>query len=97
MVLTNKSDGRQVIAFYTISSGMSGAASSYVGEVGTEIVDILEKEGVIHDATYGMVWCIVKTGELFGAWDMSDPNMLEYLTSSNLSPVISAWWHDLWN
>ncbi|WP_407453010.1 hypothetical protein [Methanobrevibacter sp.] len=94
MKLQNTSDGRQVIALYTTSSGLNGAGSSYVGEVGTELVDILEKEGVFKKMAYGTVWGISKIGELFGGNELSD-NEIWFLATGNLSPSIGMWWDDL--
>jgi len=44
---------------------MGGAASSYVGEVGSELVDILEERGVFKKMAYGLTWCTVKFLGLF--------------------------------
>ena len=94
MKLQNTSDGRQVIALYSTSSGLNGAGSSYVGEVGTELVDILEKEGVFKKMAYGTVWGISKINELFGGDELSDETIW-FLATGNLSPSISMWWDDL--
>ena len=65
------------LCMFKASSGMSGATSSYVGEVGTEIVDILEKEGIISKMAYGAAWLQVKLSKKLAEWcgeDMSDFN-----------------------
>ncbi|WP_407415482.1 hypothetical protein [Methanobrevibacter sp.] len=106
MVLQNNSDGRQVLAFYS-TSGLSGASSSYVGEVGSELVDILEKEGAFEKMAYGTVWLASKIGELFGSDGLTDSE-IKFLATADLSPFISwmwddftedisDWWDDLWD
>ena len=107
MELKNNSDGKQVIAFYTTSSGMSGATSTCVGEVGSELTEILEREGVFDKMAYGTVWCAAKIGELFFDGEM-DESAIKFLATANLTPIISMmwddftddvsdWWDDLWD
>ena len=93
MVLKNTGDGRKVLAFYTTSSGLSGATSSCVGEVGSELVDILEKEGVFKKMAYGTVWGISKINVLFGGDELSDRDIM-FLATGNLSPLMSMWWDE---
>ena len=55
------------LAFYAKSSGtgLGSSASSYVGEVGFELIDILEEQGIISKMAYGAVWLTVKFMKLF--------------------------------
>lgn len=59
--------GEKKLAFYAKSSGtgLGSSASSYVGEVGFELIDILEEQGIISKMAYGAVWLTVKFMKLF--------------------------------
>jgi len=64
---------------------MNGAGSSYVAEVGFELVEILEKEGIIHKYVYGASWLGVKIFSLFDD-DVANCNeeiLINFLVNGN--------------
>ena len=60
LALIENGTDKKLVCYKATSSGLNGAGSSYVAEVGAELLKIAEDQGVIKKMAYGAAWVTVK-------------------------------------
>lgn len=81
LAIIEKNDtSRKLVCFKATSSGLNGAGSSYVGEVGMELLEIAEEKGLIKKISYGASWLAVKLASLFED-DINEEWLINYMAN----------------
>lgn len=72
--------GNRKLVCYKATSGLNGAGSSYVGEVGMELLEIAEEKGVINKMAYAASWLTVKLTSLFHD-GLNEDALIDYMAN----------------
>lgn len=89
---------KKLVCYKATSSGLNGAGSSYVAEVGAELLKIAEDQGVIKKMAYGAAWVTVKvtrwvvwlfTDEYKG---VNDDFFINVLVNGDPIYISDLWW-----